>query len=212
MSFLVSCPYRLPEGDGIEVRRRFRETMGRNLGQTLGRIYGQTRGQRFHRKRDLDNNSRSGDDYPHRGVAQRVGQCFWSNYQQSEHHSIKGNAFLEIVLVLPLFWLLISGLVGTFQYIAESYGVGQAAEAGVVALASGLAVTVVQHDVVQVLAQEGYSTVGLTLTTTVGSPVDSVKVVLPFHFTGLMLPMSVGAIRTSPVIATGGGGNPGSWW
>ncbi len=119
---------------------------------------------------------------------------------------------MEIVLVLPLFWMLITGLMGTFQYIAQSYAVGQAAEAGVVALAGGAPITVVQQDVLQVLSQERYSTVGITVATNENAGVDSVKVVLPFHVTGLALPVSVGAIRTSPVISTGGGGNPGSWW
>ncbi len=186
--------------------------MAGTLGRATRRVIETERGQRLYRKWDLDNNRRSGDDTAHRGLAQRVGQCVWSNHQQFERYSIKGNAFLEIVLVLPLFWLLVSGLVGTFQYIAESYAVGQAAEAGVVALASGASVALVQQDVVQVLNQEHYNTGGLVMRAVVGSPVDSVTVALPFHVTGVSLPLSVGAIRTSPAIVTGGGSNPGSWW
>ena len=89
---------------------------------------------------------------------------------------------------------------------------GQAAEAGVVALASGASVALVQQDVVQVLTQEHYNAGGLVMRVAVGSPVDSVNVALPFHAAGVSLPLSVRAIRTSPTIATGGGGNPGSWW
>ena len=120
---------------------------------------------------------------------------------------------MEILLVLPIFWLVIVGVISTFHYVAEAYAVGQAAESGVVTMAGGGSHFSVQQAVDLCLIRDGYGLTGVEIKTDTANKLASVEVVLPLNASFPMMPRLVAEIRSSQIVGTkGGGGNPGPWW
>lgn len=115
-------------------------------------------------------------------------------------------------MVLPLFWLVIVGVIGSFQYVSEAYAVGQAAESGVLTLANGGSAFSVQQSVATSLTRDGYGLTGVQIQTNTSNHLDSVEVLLPIHTQLPMMPRRVSEIRTSQMVTKGGGGYPGPWW
>ena len=115
-------------------------------------------------------------------------------------------------MVLPLFWLVIVGVIGSFQYVSEAYAVGQAAESGVVTMANGGSDFSVQQSVVNSLLRDGYGLSGVQVQINTSNRLASVEVLLPIHTNLPMMPRRVAEIRTSQMVTKGGGGYPGPWW
>jgi len=205
---------------GISVRRRFRETMGDTMGRSLSRIHGEKRGERLHRKWNMDYRSCTGHDNADRVPAKCFDNRVWTNYSESQHDSIKGNAYIELMLVLPILVLVFLGLATVVSLFMGNMAVSQAAELGAVAWSNGQNSADVDGVVNQTLSSEGYTGSPTTSLASDGD-IKTVTVTIPMHLFNLGRAGSVSASRsvtsiaapptTSPTTSSpsGGGGSGG---
>lgn len=177
------------------------------LDDSRGRIVAQDRRKRFYRKRDLDNRGGSRHDSAHRNLARCLSQSFWPNHPKSRHHRVAGNAYIELMLVLPVLVAVLLGLVTVGGLIVGNVAVGQAAEQGVQALATGQSATSVDQLVDQSLINEGFHQTP-TVTQTNQGHMQEVMVSVPYP---LLLTHQTATIEASRSIAmppNNGGSSP----
>lgn len=167
----------------------------------------------------MDNYRRTGDDIAHRSATQRVSHRFWSNYEQPQWDSVAGNAYIEMMLVLPVLVAVFLGFATVASLFLGNMAVSQAAQNGVQALASGQSAAEVAQVVSETLQQEGYHGVPTTTTITSGNR-QTVDVSLPYTLWNTGSSTSISAERTLTTLsnsnqkvsqsAGGGGGSGGT--
>lgn len=186
--------------------------MVQTLGSAVGRICSPERWQRLYRKRDLDNYSRIGHDIAHRGFAKCISQRIRANYQQSQFHSVTGNAFIELLLVLPVLLLLILGLVTATTLTMANLSAGQAAENGLSVWVQGNSQIEASQAVTNTLVADGYSAQGISDRFYTQNAMRSVEVSIPVYLWDVGRVGQVNVTRTGPPLpatspsVSGGGG------
>ena len=164
----------------------------------------------------MDNYRGSGDDIAHRSLAQRFNYRFRANYSRSERDSIAGNAYIEMILVLPILVAVFLGLATVTSMFLGKMAVSQAAQNGVQAWAAGDSVLQVDQVVASTLNQEGYHGVPSTTASAQGNA-KTVSVTVPYTLwntggathiavsrTLTILPKVTSQKSPSPIITVGG--------
>ncbi len=168
---------------------------------STGRTTFKKRGQCIHRERDLDHRGGVGDDRPHRITKNRISTRFWSNHAKSRNHSVAGNAYIELLLVLPVLVTVFLGLVTVASLVMGNMAVSQAAQDGVTAWASGDSISSVEATVADVLQQEGVQANPVTTLVSHGGQ-KSVTVSIPMKILNTGTVGTVSASRTITALAS----------
>ena len=183
--------------------------MANNLGRSTGFAVFKARWQRLHREWHLDNSGRLGDDLAHRGAPQCLNHRLRANNEQPQRDSVAGNAYVEMLLVLPILIAVFLGLATVASLFLGKMAVSQAAEAGAQALASGQNQTAVARVVSNTLHQEGYQGTGFNTKETINGASDSVTVSLPYTLWNTGAATTLRAARTLTTVS-GSGSSSGS--
>jgi type II secretory pathway pseudopilin PulG len=215
---ILSLPS-LIDRDGIGRRRRFCDSMVETVGQSDDRVLRARRRQCLHRKWDMDHSGCPRYDLANRSVAQRTDQRIWPNHARLKWNSIAGNAYIELMLVLPILVAIFLGLATLVSLFLGHVAVTQAAEQGVQALAAGDNAQQVSQIVATTLNQEGYAG-DPTTTSAVNGNSHSVTVSVPYTLWNTGGTTTIAASETLTTLSTagssgsatsaGGGGGGGS--
>lgn len=166
-----------------------------------GRILGPRRGKRLHRKRDMDHCRGAGDDFAHRIVKKRLNQRLWPNYSKSQYHSVAGNAYIELLLVLPVLVVVFLGLATVASLFMGNVAVSQAAEQGVLAWSTGDSTSAVGQVVNTALAQQGYRGTAPTTTFVASGNMKTLTVSVPMKVLNLGTLSTVSSSRSITTVA-----------
>ena len=168
----------------------------------------------------LDNHRGARNDIAYRGSSQRSRQSLQSDNQQSQLYSlihqfgagIRGNSFIEILLVLPVFLTIVFGSLGIFLWAQESYAAGQAAQIGVSEWASTGSLVTAQDDMNETLNADGYSPQMVRTSYIHQGSLDMVTVSLPFRAEFWKKNVSITASRSAVEETGTAGSGTQSWW
>ncbi len=179
-------------------------------------------GKCIHRKRDMDNYCRAGHDFTDRGSSQCIGQSVQPDYQQPQLYTlekrrcrtrgIRGNSFIEILVVLPVFLTVIFGSLGVFMWAQESYAAGQAAQVGVSEWASTDNRVSAQRAMNDTLRADGYSPQTAHTQYTQQGSLDAITVSLPFQAAFWTNHEVISASRSAVQKARTAGRGTQRWW
>ncbi len=191
--------------------------MVETMEQSDGRVLRPRRRQRLHRKWDMDHRGGTSHDLTDRSFAQRLNQRFWPNYSKSQRDSITGNAYVEMLLVLPVLIAVFLGLATVTSLFLGKMAVSQAAEVGAQALVAGQSSSEVAQAVTDTLSQEGYQGTGVDTAETINGDSDTLRVSLPYTLWNTGTSTTISAVRTlttmtgssSSAGSSGGGGSGG---